>query len=105
MVYERQPVQSYTAADGSTHWYEAVYVESGNLNWYQAANLAQDAGGYLASITSEGENTFVFDLVSDEKYFWSFEEDGDHYGISIGPFPGWATSPRDQKNQTVVGVG
>jgi len=88
VVYERQPVQSYTDADGTTHWYEAVYVESGNLNWYQAANLAQDVGGYLASIKSEGENSFVFDLVSDEKYFWSFDEDGEHYGISIGPFLG-----------------
>lgn len=88
VVYERQPVVSYTNDEGTTHWYEAVYVESGNLNWYQAANLAEDAGGYLASITSEGENSFVFDLVSDEKYFWSFEEDGDHYGISIGPFLG-----------------
>jgi len=88
VVYERQPVQSYTDTDGTTHWYEAVYVESGNLNWYQAANLAQDAGGYLASITSEDENNFVFNLVSDEKYFWSFDEDGEHYGISIGPFLG-----------------
>jgi hypothetical protein len=88
VVYERQPIESYTNADGTIHWYEAVYVETGNLNWYQAANLAQEAGGYLASITSEGENNFVFDLVSDEKYFWSFDEDGEHYGISIGPFLG-----------------
>ncbi|MBF0287569.1 MAG: hypothetical protein HQM14_07100 [SAR324 cluster bacterium] len=88
VTYERQTVQSYTSSEGDTHYYEAVYVSSGNLNWYQAAYLAQDAGGYLASITSEGENTFVFNLVSDEKYFWSFPEEGDHYGISIGPFLG-----------------
>jgi|GEM_PF-1349409 len=88
VVYERQPVQTYTDEDGVTHSYEAIYVESGNLNWYQAANLAQDAGGYLASINSEGENEFVFEQVSDEKYFWCFEEDGDHYGICIGPFLG-----------------
>jgi len=88
VIYERQPVQSYTNSDGVTHYYEVVYVESGNLNWYQAAYLAQDAGGYLASITNEGENTFVFNLVSDEKYFWSFPKEGSHYGISIGPFLG-----------------
>ncbi|MDC7222941.1 MAG: hypothetical protein PQJ60_04320, partial [Spirochaetales bacterium] len=46
--YERQPVQSFTDGMGETHYYETVYVESGNLNWYQAAYLAQDAGGYLA---------------------------------------------------------
>jgi hypothetical protein len=88
VIYERQPIQIFTGDDGVTRSYEAVYVSSGNLNWYQAAFLAQDAGGYLASITSEEENTFVFNLVSDEKYFWAFEEDGDHYGISIGPFLG-----------------
>ena len=88
VIYERQPVQSYTNSEGVTHYYEAVYVSSGNLNWYQAAYLAQEAGGYLASITSEGENTFVFNLVSDEKYFWFFEEDGPHHGIGIGPFLG-----------------
>ena len=88
VIYDRQPVQSYTNSDGVTHYYEAVYVASGNLNWYQAAYLAQDAGGYLASNTSEGENTFVFNLVSDEKYFWSFPKEGEHYGISIGPFLG-----------------
>ena len=88
VVYEREPLQSYTDENGATHWYEVVYVSSGNLNWYQAANLAQDAGGYLASPTSEGENNFVFELINDEKYFWAFEEDGDHYGISIGPFLG-----------------
>jgi len=88
VIYERQPVQAYTNSDGVTHYYEAVYVASGNLNWYQTAYLAQDAGGYLASITSEVENTFVFNLVSDEKYFWSFPKEGAHYGISIGPFIG-----------------
>ena len=86
--FVRQSVKSFTDSEGATHWYEAVYVPSGNLNWYQAAYLAQDAGGYLASTTSEDENTFVFNLVSDEKYFWSFPEEGEHYGISIGPFLG-----------------
>lgn len=88
VIYERQAIQTFTNSAGITHYYEAVYVSSGNLNWYQAAYLAQDAGGYLASITSEKENTFVFNLVSDEKYFWSFPAEGEHYGISIGPFLG-----------------
>ncbi len=86
--YERQEIQSYTNTAGETHYYEAVYVKSGNLNWYQAACLAEDAGGYLACPTSEEENGFVFSLVNDTKYFWSFPEEGSHYGISIGPFLG-----------------
>ena len=88
LIYDRQPVKSYTNSEGVTHYYEAVYVSNGSLNWYQAAYLAQEAGGYLASITSEDENTFVFNLVSDEKYFWAFPKEGKHYGISIGPFLG-----------------
>lgn len=88
VIYERQAIQTFTNPANDTHYYEVIYVSSGNLNWYQAAYLAQDAGGYLASITSEDENTFVFELVSDEKYFWSFPEEGEHYGISIGPYLG-----------------
>lgn len=91
VIHERNPIQSFTDANGETHYYEAVYVESGNLNWFQAAYLAQDAGGYLACISSEEENAFVFNLVSDEKYFWSFPKGTgmrDHGEISIGPFLG-----------------
>lgn len=83
--YEREPVRSFTNSAGETHWYEVVYVPSMNLNWYQNAYLAQEAGGYIACITTEEENAFVFSLVTDEKYWWAFPEDGGHYGIKIGP--------------------
>lgn len=86
--YERQEIRSFTDAAGRTHYYEPVYVKSGNLNWYQAAYLAEDAGAYLACPETEEENAFVFSLVNDGKYFWSFPEEGKHYGISIGPFLG-----------------
>lgn len=94
LVIERQPVQAFTNPDGETHYYEAIHLPSGNLNWFQAACLAEQAGGYLASITSQEENAFVFGLVSDEKYFWHFPPyDGssnrmNHHEISIGPFLG-----------------
>ncbi|MDC7219289.1 MAG: hypothetical protein PQJ59_05075 [Spirochaetales bacterium] len=86
--YERQPIQEFTIPEGDVRWYEVVYVSTGNLNWYQAAYLAQDAGGYLACMTSEEENSFVFELVNDRKYFSFFDENGQHYGIGIGPFLG-----------------
>lgn len=88
VIYEKEGLQQFTDANGTTHYYETIYLPNGNLNWYHAAYLAQDAGGYLACINSQEENDFVFSLVDDDKYFWHFEEDGPHYGISIGPFLG-----------------
>ncbi|MDC7220552.1 MAG: hypothetical protein PQJ59_11520 [Spirochaetales bacterium] len=85
---ERMDIVEYTNEEGLTHYYELVYLPEGNLNWYQCAYLAQDAGGYLACPGSEGENSFLFDMINDTKYFWYFPEEGDHYGISIGPFLG-----------------
>ncbi|MDB1124269.1 C-type lectin-like domain-containing protein [Vibrio algarum] len=92
--YERQPIVSFTNPQGNTHYYEVVYLPSGNLNWFQSAKLAEEAGGYLASITSAEENAFLFELVNDEKYFWKFPKhiegsrEPDHYEIKIGPFLG-----------------
>lgn len=92
--YERMGIKEFTGRDGVTHYYEAIYLPSGNLNWFQAAYLAEDAGGYLASLSSEEENSFVFSLVDDEKFFWQFPKyDGNperknHYEIKIGPFLG-----------------
>ncbi|MDC7218988.1 MAG: hypothetical protein PQJ59_03545 [Spirochaetales bacterium] len=86
--YERMPILEYTNDSGETHYYELVYLKDGNLNWYQAAYLAQEAGGYMACPESDGENTFLFSQVDDMKYFWAFPEEGAHYGISIGPFLG-----------------
>jgi hypothetical protein len=88
---ERMPIQRFTSAAGYTHYYELVYLPDGNLNWYQAAYLAADAGGYLASPTSAEENNFLFAQVDDPKYFWRFPAGSgqmNHYGISIGPFLG-----------------
>jgi hypothetical protein len=91
---ERQPIQKFTNQDGVTHYYETVYLPSGNLNWFQAAYLAQDAGGYLVAITSKEENAFIFEQVDDERFFWKFPKyDGNparmnHYEIKIGPFLG-----------------
>jgi hypothetical protein len=85
---EKEGIREFTSEDGTTHYYETIYLPSGNLNWYQAAYLAQKAGGYLACLNTEEENDFVFSLVNDDKYFWHFEENGEHYGISIGPFLG-----------------
>lgn len=88
VTIERKGISEFTSENGITHYYETIYLPSGNLNWYQAAYLAQDAGGYLACINTKNENDFVFSLINDDKYFWHFDENGKHYGISIGPYLG-----------------
>lgn len=90
----KHPIETFTNSNGHTSYYQVIHIPSGNLNWFQAAYLAEDAGGYLASITSEQENDFVFRLVNDMKYFWTFpkyiegKSKHNHYEITIGPFLG-----------------
>lgn len=94
LTIERKPIVEFTNTNGETHYYELVYMPNGTLNWYQAAYLADDAGGYLASITTPEENAFLFSLVNDEKYFWKFpkyvegKSKANHYEIMIGPMLG-----------------
>jgi Arylsulfotransferase (ASST) len=54
--------------DGTTHWYEVV-APRGGVTWTEAHAAAARAGGYLATVTSVGENSFVFSLVDDSAYW------------------------------------
>ena len=53
---------------GNGHWYKAV-VNTTGLNWMQADQAAHSDGGYLATITSAAENSFVFNVVNDPQFF------------------------------------
>lgn len=94
LKYERNEIVSFTNTNGDKHFYELIYLPDGNLNWYQAAYLADNAGGYLACVTSVEENTFLFNMVNDEKYFWKFPKyirgrgKANHHEIMIGPMLG-----------------
>jgi hypothetical protein len=55
----------WTAND---HWYEPVVV-SAPVTWQAAQDTAAMRGGYLASITSQDEEDFVYGLVSDPSYW------------------------------------
>lgn len=61
-------VQWSVDSGGNGHWYEAVHVPA-SIMWSAASDAAGSAGGYLATLTSEPENQFVYNLVSDDK-FW-----------------------------------
>lgn len=69
------PVQWAVSVGGNGHWYEAVPV-SGHISWTDSKVAAENTGAYLATITSQAENNFVFSLVKDRPEFWE----------SIGPY-------------------
>ena len=84
-VIRSKPV-SLNLPGGETHWYEAIYLPKGGINWVQAKVLAERAGGYLVTLHSDRENEFVFNLIKDMK-FW-FKWDSSHNYVMNGPFIG-----------------
>ncbi len=83
-------VQWPTASGGNGHWYKVISDQNG-MNWEQASTAALRVGGYLATITSAQENSFVSSLCPLENLglweLWS--------GVSFGPWIGGsAPSPR-----------
>jgi hypothetical protein len=72
---------------GNGHWYQAVLAPSGNITWNDARAAATAAGGYLATITSANENSFVYGLVGSNDAFWSVGVGGGGQGY-LGPWLG-----------------
>jgi hypothetical protein len=63
------PTEWTGSSGGNGHFYEAFFVPGG-IDWEGANSTAIEKGGYLATITSPEENTFVFSLVSGNNDFW-----------------------------------
>lgn len=61
-------VQWPTANGGNGHWYKAV-INTNGLTWAQMDQIAASEGGYLATITSDAENQFVFSLINAPEFF------------------------------------
>ncbi len=55
--------------DGRIHYYDAMSTPGG-INWNFAWDSALGHGGYLATITSQAENDFVFSLVDSSLYWY-----------------------------------
>ena len=83
------PVQWRVEDGGNGHWYEAVVNPYGPLEWSDAHFQAEAVGGYLATITSQAENDFVFGLVNDDTY-WNQLPSGYH-GPWLGGRQEWDT--------------
>ena len=64
------------SAGGNGHFYLPVSVQN-LITWQDCKAAAESEGGYLVTITSAAENTFVYNLIEAPQY-WS-------YGGSLGP--------------------
>jgi len=79
-------VQIWPVAEGGNgHVYQAVAVPE-VLPWTSADRAATLAGGYLATITSEQENEFVFGLISADPTCWRTLTDMLYMGPWLGGY-------------------
>ena len=78
---------------GNGHFYDVVSVP-GTISWEDANAAAVDAGGYLATVTFQAENYFVFLLVNNATYWHG----------SSGPWLG-GISPLPPTCRTPIGTG
>lgn len=72
-------------AGGNGHYYQSVTAPNG-INWADAQKYATAQGGYLATITSEKENNFVFALIDDPKFWHPGLYSKDQMGPWLGGF-------------------
>lgn len=84
-----------TASGGNGHSYEAIYSTT-RVTWEDARALATARGGYLATLTSELENSFVLSLAVNQNDLWSHNTYGGPWLGAYQPDPaapaasGWA---------------
>jgi hypothetical protein len=71
--------------DGTMHYYHAMSTPGG-INWNAARDSALGRGGYLATLTSQAENDFVFGLVDSAVYWYHRPGSGLWAGPWLGGF-------------------
>jgi len=71
-----------TASGGNGHYYQVVGLAA-PISWSDANTAATQAGGYLATITSANENTFVFNLTNSPAYW---DQSVNDHGPWLGGF-------------------
>ncbi|VGO19955.1 lectin-like protein [Pontiella sulfatireligans] len=91
----------YAYCPHNEHYYKAVHVPEG-ISWSQAKAEAEKDGGYLATITSENENKFVFRLVNSDR-FWTPIGGFDNFGPWLGGYQGKGAREPDSGWRWVTG--
>ena len=71
---------------GNMHWYEPVLADPGGITAIAANDAATSAGGYMVTIGSAAENTFVYGLVSGNDDFWFIDTAGNGQGPWLGGY-------------------
>ena len=75
------------------HWYDVVWVDAG-LTWEDARDLAGSSGGHLVSLTTAGENDFVWNMLGDNlaggTQYRSYWLGGYQTDLTAEPFGHWA---------------
>ncbi len=86
-------IQTSNEIGGITHTYQLVY--SPDITWEKANAAAINAGGHLATITSESENAFLTNLATKDPQVWNCYN-GHCYGPWLGGYQKeGSTEPRD----------
>lgn len=74
-----------TQWSGNNHWFEVV-TAAGGISWDSAQSAALARGGYLATLTTNAENAFVFGLANAAPSAWIVF--GGQFGEVGGPWLG-----------------
>lgn len=79
------PVVWSTASGGNGHYYQAWHAPAG-ISWTAAQAIAVSPGGHLATISSAGENTFVYGVATGPGTagMWQTLPPGGTYGPWLG---------------------
>lgn len=72
--------------------YVAVLIW-GHMDWDDALALSNAAGGHLVTLASPAENSFVFNLISEDDRFWLQTNSGTRLSESVGPHIGLFQPP------------
>ncbi|HEX2750541.1 MAG TPA: lectin-like protein, partial [Verrucomicrobiales bacterium] len=95
------PRTSIRFFEGSGHWYARINEP---MTWTEAQQVCQALGGYLACVTTEEENAFVFSAFASDRLCWlggtDAEKEGSWRWVSGEPFTltAWAESEPNNSN-------
>jgi hypothetical protein len=84
------PIQWTSGSGGNDHWYDIIAAPNPQSpdywTWSLAVADATARGGYLATLTSAGEDAFVFTNLANNPAYWFLDgagnEEGPRFGLS-----------------------